>query len=208
MNPMSHNAPPGVSGDAAWVCVQTPLSREELAHICFDVERMLRINPALVFEEWQQQDTQLRFRGRNQLSDQPLEWQARMLRQSDQVRIEYAAGLKASTEFRIEPSEQGARLWVIEDYNRLDEQERAARKAEADNSLLAWGNALFGYFQAWRRWRWFPPWRWYMRRVWQPMKPAARRISNMIFWISVAEFVAFLMVFTIFWLELDRFFQL
>ena len=37
------------------------------------------------------------------------------------------------------------------------------------------------------------------------MKPAARRISYILIMITLAEFVLFLMVFTVFWLELDKY---
>ena len=68
--------------------------------------------------------------------------------------------------------------------------ERRARAGEIDLSLNAWGRALHSYFGAWARWRWLGPWRWYMRRVWQPMKPSARRIVWMIWVISAFELFA------------------
>ena len=40
-----------------------------------------------------------------------------------------------------------------------------------------------------------------MTRVWQGMKPSARRITRWILWITAAELVAFLLVFTIFVIE-------
>jgi hypothetical protein len=44
-----------------------------------------------------------------------------------------------------------------------------------------------------------------MRKIWQPMKPMARRITFILIMITLVEFVLFLMVFTIFWLELDKY---
>jgi hypothetical protein len=43
-----------------------------------------------------------------------------------------------------------------------------------------------------------------MRFVWQPMRPLGRRIAFLLIVITALEFVVFLMVFTVFWLELDK----
>jgi hypothetical protein len=40
-----------------------------------------------------------------------------------------------------------------------------------------------------------------MTRIWQRMKPSARRITRWIIWITLAELAAFLLVFTIFVIE-------
>jgi hypothetical protein len=44
-----------------------------------------------------------------------------------------------------------------------------------------------------------------MRRVWQPMRPMARRIVFLLIMVTALEFIGFLMVFTIFWLELEKY---
>jgi hypothetical protein len=43
-----------------------------------------------------------------------------------------------------------------------------------------------------------------MTRVWQPMSPMARRVVFLLIVITAMEFAAFLMVMTIFVLELDK----
>ena len=70
-----------------------------------------------------------------------------------------------------------------------------------DKSLTAWAEALRLYFLRLRRWSWLPGWRWYIRRVWMPMKPSARRIVWFIYLITVAEFFFFLFVLLIFLIE-------
>ena len=65
----------------------------------------------------------------------------------------------------------------------------------------AWADALRLYFLRRRRWSWLPGWRWYIRRVWMPMKPSARRIVWFIYLITVAEFFFFLFVLLIFLIE-------
>ena len=60
------------------------------------------------------------------------------------------------------------------------------------------------YFKRMKRWSWLPGWRWYIHRVWVPMKPSARRIVWLLYLITVAEFFFFLFVLLIFVLEQDR----
>ena len=47
-----------------------------------------------------------------------------------------------------------------------------------------------------------------MNRIWQPMTPAGRRVVFALVVISALEFFAFLAVFAIFVLELDKFVHL
>jgi hypothetical protein len=44
-----------------------------------------------------------------------------------------------------------------------------------------------------------------MRRIWQPMKPMARRIAFILIVLTAAEFVLFLFIFIIFRLELHKY---
>jgi hypothetical protein len=73
---------------------------------------------------------------------------------------------------------------------------------EVDNSILQWGGGIHRYLLQWKRWSWLPGWKPYMQKFWQGMKPSARRISFMLIALTAAEFVIFLFVFIIFWLEL------
>ena len=65
----------------------------------------------------------------------------------------------------------------------------------------AWGQAIFDYLRRHQRWAWIAPWRWYMRRVWVPMKPSARRIVWLLILITMVEFLFFVFVALIWWLE-------
>jgi hypothetical protein len=64
------------------------------------------------------------------------------------------------------------------------------RAGEVDLSLNAWGRRLHDYLKQWARWHRVAPWRWYIRRVWQPMKPSARRIVWRIWMVSAFEALA------------------
>jgi hypothetical protein len=101
----------------------------------------------------------------------------------------------------VKPAEGRAHLLVTDVYGGASEAERRARAHEVDLSLNAWGRALHDYLRAWARWKWLPPWRWYMRRLWQPMTPSARRIVWMIWVVSAFE-VAGLVVLVAIWLAI------
>ena len=195
------------SKDSAWVSVAAGLSEAELLVMCRDIERLFRINPYLEFHEWMEKAPgryRMRVRNLANARDFDLDLSAEAL--DDGVLVRYRDGLKRLTSFRVEASGGDAVLVVKDVYADLPEAEKEARHDEVDNSLVPWGNALWRYFRLWRRWSWFAPWRWYMTRIWQPMKPSGRRIASLIILITVAEFVGFLFVFLLFWLNLDRYF--
>ncbi len=179
-----------------------PFEPSALLNLCRDVERLFRINPHLEFHEWTALDGGgCRVRFRNHANGRDLDLTLSVREENDGFVVEYGDGLKRSTSFRVEPAADGATLLVKEVYADLPVAEKEARADEVDNTLVPWGNALWRYFRHWNRWSWLSPWRWYMTRVWQPMKPSARRITSLIILITLAEFVGFLFVVLIFWLE-------
>jgi len=70
-----------------------------------------------------------------------------------------------------------------------------------DRSLIPWVNAIRRHLLDRKRWGWLPGWRWWHEGFMAGMAPRQRRIVRMIIWISVLEFVVFLFVAAIFWLE-------
>lgn len=205
---MAQNA--ATQRDAAWCTVPTSLSLDELQHFCLDTERLLRINPLYEFSDWQVlSDNHYHFNGQNLSNEQAIDVGIRREECDGGFDLLYETGLRQRTEFRFTATEEGCELLITDCYSeQLDDAEREARLVEVDHSLVPWAKDLQQYLLSWQRWKWCAPWRWYMRRVWQPMKPTARRISYMLIWISVAEIVAFLLVFLIFWLEIDTYFEL
>lgn len=198
------NPPPAVaSQDAAWIRVPTPFSRVELAAFCREPEVLFRINPYYYFKGWAQTgpDT-YHAELDNQSNEQRLVLDMTVTHEPEGgFEVSYAQGIKRRTVFSIEPLPQGSYLCVIDDYEGLPQAERQRREAEVDRSLPAWGEALRVYFKRMKRWSWLPGWRWYIRRVWVPMKPSARRIVWLLYVITVAEFFFFLFVLLIFVLE-------
>lgn len=202
--PTSDTVPPVTSEDAAWASLFTPLSPSQLEAFCQDTERLFRINPYLEFRQWQQlTDNGYRISGRNLSQDPAFEFDTELtISGTPQERIVYfSQGLKTSTTFRIEPVPQGSKLTIIDDYSGSSEQAREQRLGEVDKSLARWAQEIQVYILMWQRWSWIPPWRWYMRKVWQPLKPTARRITYMLIWITAAEIAFIAMGFIIYWSE-------
>ena len=178
------------SSDAAWVTIETPLSPARLkAFVEEDPERLFRINSLLEIQRWEAKaEDCIAFEALNLSNGKQLKSELRLKWIDDGLRIDYGGLLKAYTSFRIEASmAKGSALVVTDDYSATEVAERKRRLDEVDRSLNQWGRDLQGYLQSWQRWSWLPPWCWYMRSVWQPMKPMARRITKWILWITVAE---------------------
>lgn len=195
-------APQG-DDDRAWVSIETPLSPADLgAFIADDLERLYRINPLLVVEAFERvAPGRFRARWSNLSNGTDLDTELRVEPASDGIDIHYARGLKRVTRVRVGANGATSRLIVTDDYSGHSQAERQARLAEVDRSLNAWGRALYDYLNRWARWRWLPPWRWYMRRVWQPMTPSARRIVFLILAISIFEVVTVAVVLLV-WLAI------
>lgn len=192
-----------VSDDKAWVVIQTSLPLAGLHEFCRDLERLFRINPLLEFGVWRETAPgriHAEFRNLSNHRDQVLD--LTVVRETDNsFRLEYGQGLKAATHFLLQPTATGSSLTITDDYSRLPASERAGRSGEVDRSLTAWGQALFDFLRRYQRWGWIAPWRWYMQRLWVPMKPSSRRIAWMLCLITAAEFLFFLFVVLIWWIE-------
>jgi len=192
---VTESAPPSVGEDAAWVAVSAPLSPTAMMALMEDPERLLRVNSQWVFEAWEwDADDSFRLRIKNLATRRHWETSGRVERLADGLRLYYQQGLKAFTQFRVEENGSGSRLWVIDDYSRVPVAEREQRMDEVDPSLTRWGHDLHRYLAAWARWSHLRPWRWYMERVWRRMTPLGRRVTRLVFWVTVAEFVFFLVL--------------
>ena len=195
--------PPIASSDAAWATIDLPFQANYVATQCRDLEVLFRVNPFLHFAEWRQIDVDaFHVRWRNESNEQELDTIVRRVAGPGMgFTVEYERGLKRRTVFLLEDDTDGSRLTVVDDYDGTPTEERARRAPEVDRSLLAWTRALQLYFRRLKRWSWVPGWRWYMRRMWVPMKPTARRIVWLLYVITLAEFVVFLFVLLIYALE-------
>ncbi|HJL66338.1 MAG: hypothetical protein CL388_02065 [Acidiferrobacteraceae bacterium] len=193
--------------DSAWVSIDTPFNTKELRAFLDDIERLYRINSMLVFDSWQLiNDKEFSFKLKNLSNGRLLESALSIDSSDDGIKVSYQQGLRTSTSFHVEPKDDGnSRLIVTDDYSGTPASEREQRIDEVDKSLVNWGNDLHGYLHRWKRWSWVPGWPWYMRKIWQPMKPMARRITYILYVVTVAEMILFLLVFTVFRLELSKY---
>lgn len=200
---MSQNTPPVATRDAAWVTVPIPQDATTLAELCRDVEALFRVNPYFYFSVWKQTGpAAYHAEYENQSNQQKLALDFEVVPSLQKgFSVNYASGLKKRTIFTIETAASGSVLTITDDYEGLSADERAARATEVDKSLHAWGVALRAYFVRLKRWSWLPGWRWYIRRVWIPMKPSARRIVWLLYLITVVEFFFFLFVVLIWVIE-------
>jgi hypothetical protein len=190
----------GVSpGDAAWVVIQTPLDATALAEFCRDLERLYRINPYLEFRQWRRTAPgTIAAAFRNLSNQREFELQLVIERTSESdITVRYDRGIKRSTRFEVVPFAAGSRLKITDEYHGA----AGADTGEVDKSLQAWGVALRDYLLREQRWGWCVPWRWYMRRVWVPMKPVARRITFIILMVTLAEIALIALVMAIYWIE-------
>ncbi len=182
--------PNAAADDAAWAAINTPLSVEELDIFCQDVERLFRINPMLEFNAWEKlPDNQYRMAVKNISQEEPFEIDVniKVEQKADEIILHYSNGIKKKTTLKIEPSEYGSKLTITDSYDGLSEEERQSRMHEVDKSLINWTEYLQRFLIMWNKWSKFGLWRWYMKRIWQPMKPAGRRITYMLLWITLVE---------------------
>ncbi len=179
-----------VADDAAWAAINTPLSVEELKLFCQDIARLFRINPMLEFNAWEKlHDNQYRMAVKNISQEDPFEIDVniKVEQKADEIILHYSNGIKKKTTLKIEPSEYGSKLTITDNYDGLTEEERQLHMHEVDKSLINWANYLQRFLITWKKWSKYGLWRWYMKHIWQPMKPAGRRITYMLLWITLVE---------------------
>ena len=176
--------------DKAWVEFKTPLDQSALLNFCQNVERLFRINPYLEFEKWEKISQQTYYMTAINSSQSPsfkVDTKLKVKNLINGLEIQYSNGIKSSTILNIEPADQGSKITITDNYNSRSKKQHITHLHEVDKSLTKWAEDIQQYLIHWKRWSWFSPWRFYKNRIWQPMKPAGRRITYMLLWISVFE---------------------
>ncbi len=165
-------AVPPESGPATSVRVPGRLPPAALMAFCRDVERLLRLDPGLVFEYLAPCScTNWRLRGRDR-DGRPFAAEATVRRLPDGLRLDYAGGPWAGHVFRVVAGENGeAGLEIVELH-----RDRPAGAAAA--ALDDWGRALQRHAAHWRRWSRFGAWRLWMEAFWLRMTPTSRRATG------------------------------
>lgn len=201
--------------DAAWISVDLPLPAGEVFAFTSQLERLFRLNPYLEIKSWQEDTPGKIYNGKqihlDTLNEMNGMQQKQTLGVSDVQQgvsfcINYDSGLKQSSIFSVQALGAGSsRLAVKELYPAgMSAAVREQRLNEVDRSLLPWGAAVHSYFVRRARWGWLPLFSWWQSTFWLGMTPRHRRVTRMIIWTTVLEFVVFLFVFVIYWLEQGR----
>ncbi len=201
--------------DSAWVTIDTPLTVPQLFEFVADVERLFRLNPHLEIHGWNSDQKKLsegqcvRFKYLNEMNGVARELTL-SVSQIDPQRgytLNYSEGLKQTTEIYIEPKSNGATLTIKDWYNSPSDnlpetsEQRQASLKEVDRSLTPWGAAIRRHILDMTRWQRLPFYRAWRERFWLSMPPRNRRVSRLIIWTTVLEFIVFLFVFSIYWVE-------
>ena len=189
--------------DSARAETEIPLDADAVFKFVSDIEHLLRLNPHLEIETWQRTPEGMRFAAMNETTGRRIETAVRveMTPATRSIVLTYAEGLKRTTTLAVESGDgQVCRLVVTEHYPVIEDAQDP-RVAEVDRSLIPWVDAIRRHLLGRRRWGWLPGYRWWTGRFMPGMAPRQRRIVRMIIWVSLAEFVVFLAVAAIFWME-------
>lgn len=212
---MMNETAPQAGEDSAWISVELPLSQSDAYSYIQRTELLFRLNPYLEIKSWQEDAPGRIYPGKNIRLDSLNEMngmaQTMTLSVSDvrpdvSYSLSYDRGLKQATIFTVEGiTPVACRLTVKERYLAgISVAEREARLNEVDKSLVPWGEAIHKHFARRARWGWLPFFGWLQDSFWAGMAPRHRRISRLLIWTTALEFVVFLFVFVIYWLELAR----
>ena len=202
-NPAATAGTDTVREDRARAETQVPIDADAMFEFVSDIERLLRLNPHLDIETWQRMPDGMRLAAQNETTGRRIETAVRVetMRATRNIVLSYADGLKRATTLAVESGDgQGCRLVVTEHYPSIEDAQDP-RVAEVDRSLIPWVNAIRRHLLDRKRWGWLPGWRWWHEGFMAGMAPRQRRIVRMIIWISLLEFVVFVFVAAIFWLE-------
>lgn len=201
--------------DYALISVDLPLPPGEIYAFTQKLERLFRLNPHLEIKFWQEDAPGKIYPGKqihlDSLNEMNGLQQSMTLSVSDvqpdvSFCLSYGSGLKQATIFSVQKlGPSSSRLVVKERYPaEMNTVEREKRMHEVDRSLVPWGAAIHSYFVRQSRWGWLPAYNWLQNIFWLGMTPRHRRITRMVIWTTILEFVVFLFVFLIYWLELGR----
>ncbi len=189
--------------DSARAETSVPFSADEVFEFVSDIERLLRLNPHLEIDTWQRMSDGMRLAAVNETTGRRVETAVHVetARETRTIVLSYADGLKQATTLMVEDGDgHGCRLVLTEHYPVIEDAQDP-RVAEVDRSLIPWVNAIRRHLLGRKRWGWLPGWRWWHEQFLPGMAPRQRRIVRMIVWISVLEFVVFLLVAAVFWAE-------
>jgi len=206
---MSANAAPE-SEPVIWATVEIPAPPGEVRRYAGELTAVVRLHPYLNIRAWEgppgpvTEGMRYRLHAFNEWTGIERDLVLEVEQADDSgYRIGYSEGLKHALELRVAPHGSGAALTLREHYQEPDDTSRDALTREIDRSITPWAIALRRDFLRMRRWGRNAAFRW-LRHRWLGMRPRERRVSRLIVWVTVLEFIVFLFVFAIYWNEATR----
>lgn len=194
--------------NTAWVTIAIPVSPDRLFYFLQNTERLFRLNPYLDIREWKELSAGQRFhlRALNEMNgvNYDLAITIESIQPGVSIFLSYSKGLKRAMEITLQPAESGSILTLRDYYHEPTAENQEEQLKEVDHGLTHWAASIRQYLLGWERWNWFWPYRWYKGHFWLNMRPTHRRIARMLIWVTALEFIVFLFVFIIYWLELAR----
>ncbi len=196
--------------NSTWVTLEISASPSALLEFLKNSERLFRLNPYLDIKKWEEleEGQVIHFEALNEMNGVTynLDMRLETLPVGSGFLLRYSQGLKNALEISIQMADDQNKsiLTLREHYHQPDPTQGEQQLREIDHSLIPWGNSIRSYIQGIKRWAWFMPYRWYHGKFWLGMRPTHRRIARMLIWVTALEFVVFLFVFIIYWLELAR----
>ena len=212
--------------NTAWVSIEVPVPPDRVFNFLQNTERLFRLNPYLDIREWKEIsggfpfNTPLRgkrfhLKALNEMNG--VAYDLLITIESIQPGARFFLNyqgydkvvLKRALEITLQPGVRGlggSILTLREHYHAppTEGEYQEQQLKEVDQSLFPWASSIRQYLLRLERWGWFWPYRWYRERFWLSMRPTHRRIARLLVWVTVLEFIVFLFVFTIYWLELAR----
>ncbi len=183
-------ADPAATENAAWVSIELPLAPEQALVYARNVERFLRLNPHLEIARLEgEADGRYRLECLNEMNGLAVSCRLTFREEgADGFRLDYDRGLKLATQVAVAPHASGALLTIRESYR---QPESEADLAQVDRSLTPWGMAIRRHVLGLARWSWLPGYRRWRERVWLGMKPRERRVTRLVVWTTLVEFLLF-----------------
>jgi len=211
------DATTGAQKNTAWVTIEISVLPGKLFDFLQNTERLFRLNPYLDIREWEEISAGIPFntplRGErfhlkalNEMNGVTYDLliTVESIRPGASIFLNYDKGLKRALEITLQPGASGSILTLRDHYHAPTGENQEEQLKQVDHGLIPWASSIRQYLLGLERWGWFWPYRWYRERFWLSMRPTHRRISRLLIWVTLLEFVAFLFVFIIYWLEILR----
>ena len=194
--------PTNDSSDQVWVRVEVCAQFAELLTFSQNPEQLFRLNPYYEIRHWQWQSPEhASVEFYNHSNQQLVKTELVLEPIANGWICHYRSGIKVRTSCEISAEAAGSVLQITEEYADFSDEEKQTRLAEVDKSLNAWAHGIQAYFHSLERFSWLPGWRLYRSTIWLHMKPSARRIVFLLFWMTFADLLLFLVVWAFFLLE-------